>query len=122
MQKWFDQGKDGRIHANVTEWEGFLEQLKQQFNNVGYTREEQVVSWKNIKWDGNEIPDLLSYRAIFLSKTLGLNIQHIWDTFKLKLPSNIYVNYLCKHNIHYSIYGNFIMTGCFSYVSKAWHT
>ena len=27
-----------------------------------------------------------------LGKALGLNDQHILDTFKLELPSNIYVN------------------------------
>ena len=68
------------------------EQFKQQFNPVGNTREEQMASWKNIKWDGNETLDEFSYRVTQLGKTLGLNDQHILDTFKLGLPSNIYVN------------------------------
>ena len=31
-------------------------------------------------------------RATQLGKALGLNDQHILDTFKLGLPSNIYIN------------------------------
>ena len=68
------------------------EQFKQQFNPVGNTREEQIASWRNIKWDGNETLDEFSYRVTQLDKALGLNAQHILDTFKLGLPSNIYVN------------------------------
>ena len=34
----------------------------------------------------------VSYRVTKLGKALGLNKQHILDTFKLGLPSNIYVN------------------------------
>ena len=49
-------------------------------------------SWRNIKWDGNETLDEFSYRVTQLGKALGLNDQHILDTFKLGLPSNIYVN------------------------------
>ena len=37
-------------------------------------------------------PDEFSYGVTQLDKTLGLNDQHILDTFKLGLPSNIYVN------------------------------
>ena len=68
------------------------EQFKQQFNPVGNTREEQMASWRNIKWDGNETVDEFSYRVTQLDNALGLNDQHILDTFKLGLPSNIYVN------------------------------
>ena len=49
-------------------------------------------SWRNIKWDGNETLHEFSYRVTQLGKTIGLNDQHILDTFKLGLPSNIYVN------------------------------
>ena len=51
-----------------------------------------MASWRNIKWDGNETLDEFSYRGTHLGKALGLNDQHILDTFKLRLPSNIYVN------------------------------
>ena len=68
------------------------EQFKQQFNLVGNTRKEQLASWRNIKWDGNETLDEFSYRVTQLDKALGLNDQHILDTFYLGLPSNIYVN------------------------------
>ena len=68
------------------------EEFKQQFNPVGNTREELIASWRNIKWDGNETLDEFSYRVTQLGKALGLNDQHILDTFKLGLPSNIYVN------------------------------
>ena len=91
-KKWFNQGRDGRPHANVADWNALKEQFKQQFNPVGNTREEQMASWRNIKWDGNETLDEFSYRVTQLGKALGLNDQHILDTFKLGLPSNIYVN------------------------------
>ena len=41
-----------------------------------------MASWRNIKWDGNEILDEFSYRVTQLGKALGLNDQHILDTFK----------------------------------------
>ena len=51
-KKWFNQGRDGRPHATVADWNGLKEQFKQQFNPVGNTREEQMASWRNINWDG----------------------------------------------------------------------
>ena len=91
-KKWFNQGRDGRPHATVADWNALNEQFKQHFNPVGNTREEQIASWRNIKWDGNETLDEFSYRVTQLGKALGLNDQHIQDTLKLGLPSNIYVN------------------------------
>ena len=89
---WFNQGRDGRPHATFADWNALKEQFKQQCNPVGNTREEQMASWRNIKWDGNETLDDFSYRITQLGKALGLNDQHILDTFKLGLPSNIHVN------------------------------
>ena len=91
-KKWFNQGGDGRPHATVADWNALKEQFKQQFNPVGNTRKEQMASWRNIKWNGNETLDEFSYRVTQLGKALGLNDQHILNTFKLGLPSNIYVN------------------------------
>ena len=31
-KKWFNQGRDGRPHANVADWNALKEQFKQQFN------------------------------------------------------------------------------------------
>ena len=89
---WFNQVRDCRPLATIADWSALKEQFKQQFNPVGTTREEQIASWRNIKWDGNEILDEFSYRVTKLGKALGLNDQHIMDTFKVGLPSNIYVN------------------------------
>ena len=80
------------LHAIVADSNALKEQFKQQFNPVGNTREEQMASWRNIKWNGNETLDEFSYRVTQLGKALGLNDQHILDTFKLGLPSNFYVN------------------------------
>ena len=91
-KKWFNQCKDGRPHATVADWNALKEQLKQQFNPLGNIREEQMTSWRNIKWDGNETLDEFSYRFTQLGKVLGLNDQHILDSFKLGLLANIYVN------------------------------
>ena len=88
----FNQSRDCRPHATVADWNALKEQFKQQFNPVGNTREEQMVSWRHIKWDGHETPDEFSYRVTQLGKALGLNDQHILDTFKVGLPSNICVN------------------------------
>ena len=68
------------------------EQLKQQFDPAGNTREEQMASWRNIKGDGNGTLDEFSYRVTQLGKALGLNDQYMPDTFKFGLPSNIYAN------------------------------
>ena len=89
---WLNQGRDGRPHATVADWNALKEQFKQQFNTVGNMKEEQMAGWRNIKWDGNETLDEFSYRLTQLGKALGLNDQHILDTFKIRLPSNIYVN------------------------------
>ena len=89
--KWFNKGRESRQHATVTDWNTSKEQFNQQFNPVGNTREEQMASWINIKWDGNETLDEFSYRVTQLGKAVDLNDQHILDTFKLGLPSNIYV-------------------------------
>ena len=51
-----------------------------------------MASWRNIKWDCNKTLDEFSNRVTQLGKALGLNDQHVLDTFKLGLPSNIYVN------------------------------
>ena len=51
-----------------------------------------MASWRNIKWDGNEKLDELSYRLTQLGKALDLNDQHILDTFKLGLSAHVYVN------------------------------
>ena len=91
-KKWFNQGRDGRPHATVAGWNAVKEHFKQRFNPVGNTREEKMAGWRNMKWDGNETLDEFSYRVTQLEKALGLNDQHIIDTFKLGLPSNIYVN------------------------------
>ena len=91
-KKWFIQGRDGRPHSTVADWNALKEQFKQQFNPVDNAREEQMASWRNIKWDGNETLDEFSYRVTQLGKPLGLNDQHILDTFKVGLPSNMYVN------------------------------
>ena len=92
QKKWYNQGRDGRAHVTVADWNALKEQFKQQFIPVGNTREEQVASWRNIKWDGNETIDEFSYSVTQLGKALGLNDQHILDIFKLEMPSNIYVN------------------------------
>ena len=51
-----------------------------------------MASWRIITWDDNETLDEISYRVTQLGKALGLNDQHILDTFKLGLLCNIYVN------------------------------
>ena len=91
-KKWFNQDRESRPHATAADLKALKEQFKQQFNQVGNTREEQMASWRNIRWDGNETLDEFSYRVTKLGKALGLNDQHILDTFKLGLPLNIFVN------------------------------
>ena len=50
-----------------------------------------MASWRNIKWDGNDTHDKFSYRVTQPGKALGLNDQHILDTFK----TGISFKYLC---------------------------
>ena len=45
-KKWFNQGREGRPHATVADWNALKEQFKQQFNPVGNTREETLDSWE----------------------------------------------------------------------------
>ena len=81
-KEYFNQGRDGRPHATVPDWNALKEQFKQHFNPVGNTREEQMASWRNIKWDGIETLDEFSYRANQLTKVLDLNNQHFLDAFQ----------------------------------------
>ena len=60
-KKWFNQGRDGRPHGTVADWNALKEQFKQQFNPVGNTKEKKMLHWRNIKWDGNETLDEFSY-------------------------------------------------------------
>ena len=60
-KRWFNQGREGRPHATVADWNTLKEQFKQQFNPVGNTRKEQMASWINIKWYGNKTFDEFSY-------------------------------------------------------------
>ena len=89
---WFNQGRHGRPHVNVANCSALKEQFKPQFIPVANTWEEQTLCWRNIKRDGNETLDEFSYKVTQLGKALGLNEQHILDTFKLGIPSNVYVN------------------------------
>ena len=61
-RKRFNQGREGRPHAKVTDWNALKRQFKQQFHPVSNTREEQMASWRNIKWGGNETLDESSHR------------------------------------------------------------
>ena len=56
----FYLGREGRLHAIIVDWNAFKEEFKQQFNPVGNTREEQMASWRNIKWEGYEAHDEFS--------------------------------------------------------------
>ena len=47
-KKWFNLGREGRVHTTVSDWNALKEQFKKQFNPVGNTREEEMVSWRNI--------------------------------------------------------------------------
>ena len=51
-----------------------------------------MASWRNIKWEGNETLDKFSYKVTQQDKALGLNDQHLLDTFKIGFRSNSYVN------------------------------
>ena len=51
-----------------------------------------MASWRNIEWDSNETLEEFSYIVTHLGKMLGINDQHILDTFKLWLPWNVYAN------------------------------
>ena len=70
------------------------------------------------KWqggEGNKTIDEFSLRFTNLGNALGLNDQHILITFKLGLPSNIYVNLVHKDGMQATLHmakGNFIRCKC----------
>ena len=43
-RKWFNQGREGRQHAYVADWNALKEQFKLQFSPVGNTSEEKMAS------------------------------------------------------------------------------
>ena len=101
--KVYNQGREGipgRPNPSVANWNALKDRFKQQFIPVGNNREEQLVSWRNIKWNGNETLDEFSYRATQLAKVLGSNEYHILDTFKLGLTPNVYVNLVHIDDMH----------------------
>ena len=75
MKKCFNQGREGRPHANVADWNAL--KFQQQYYPVGNIREEQMASWRNIKWDGYEILEEVSYRVTQIGKALSLKVKKV---------------------------------------------
>ena len=85
-KKWFNQGREGRPHATVADWNALKEPVKQQFNPVGNTRG----SWRNIKWDGNETLDEFSCNYLTRQGT-----RFECPTYPRYLQIRIAFKYLC---------------------------
>ena len=63
-----------------------------EHNPIGSTREQQIMAWKNLKWDpSKEKLDDFVYRFRRVSKELGYNADANLEVFSCCVPSHLYL-------------------------------
>ena len=74
------------------EYEQMLTDFTTEHNPIGSTREQQIMAWKNLKWDpANEKLDDFVYRFRRVAKELGYNADENLETFNCCVPSHLYI-------------------------------
>ena len=63
-----------------------------EHNPIGSTREQQIMAWKNLKWDpSKEKLDDFVYRFRRVAKELGYNADENLEVFSCCVPSHLYL-------------------------------
>ena len=79
-------------------YEQMLTDFTTEHNPIGSTREQQIMAWKNLKWDpANEKLDDFVYGLRRVAKQLGYNADENLETFNCFVPS-IYLFKRCNFN------------------------
>ena len=63
-----------------------------EHNPIGSTKEQQIMAWKNLKWDpSKEKLDDFVYRFRRVAKELGYNADENLEVFSCCVPSHLYL-------------------------------
>ena len=91
-RKWYQNIRQGQEEiATVDAWNTMITAFKTKYNPVGSTVEEQIVAWKNMKWDPTkEALDDYAEKFEELSEALGIGEDNKAQTFLSSLPSMCY--------------------------------
>ena len=76
----------------VQGYKQMLSAFTTEHNPVGSTREQQIMAWKNLKWDpSKEKLDDFVYRFRRVAKELGYNADANLEVFSCCVPSHLYL-------------------------------
>ena len=76
----------------VQGYKQMLSAFTTEHNPIGSTREQQIMAWKNLKWDpSKEKLDDFVYRFRRVAKELGYNADENLEVFSCCVPSHLYL-------------------------------
>ena len=76
----------------VQEYKEMLSAFTTEHNPIGSTKEQQIMAWKNLKWDpSKEKLDDFVYRFRRVAKELGYNADANLEVFSCCVPSHLYL-------------------------------
>ena len=76
----------------VQAYKNMLSLFTTEHNPIGSTREQQIMAWKNLKWEPTkEKLDDFVYRIRRVAKALGYNADDNLDVFSCCVPSHLYL-------------------------------
>ena len=76
----------------VQGYKQMLSAFTTEHNPIGSTREQQIMAWKNLKWDpSKEKLDDFVYRFRRVGKELGYNADENLEVFSCCVPSHLYL-------------------------------
>ena len=76
----------------VKEYKEMLSAFTTEHNPIGSTKEQQIMAWKNLKWDpSKEKLDDFVYRFRRVAKELGYNADANLEVFSCCVPSHLYL-------------------------------
>ena len=76
----------------VQEYKEVLSAFTTEHNPIGSTKEQQIMAWKNLKWDpSKEKLDDFVYRFRRVAKELGYNADANLEVFSCCVPSHLYL-------------------------------
>ena len=76
----------------VQQYKQMLSAFTTEHNPIGSTKEQQIMAWKNLKWDpSKEKLDDFVYRFRRVAKELGYNVDANLEVFSCCVPSHLYL-------------------------------
>ena len=76
----------------VQGYKQMLSAFTTEHNPIGSTKEQQIMAWKNLKWDqSKEKLDDFVYRFRRVAKELGYNADENLEVFSCCVPSHLYL-------------------------------